>query len=88
MSKLKKDSKRSKETSKLPNHSLEEILREYSTLFSGELGTMKGMEYEIELVDNEPVHSAPYHCAPPKLKVLKEIVQELQEQNNQKKAPW
>jgi hypothetical protein len=56
---------------------LEEVLNEYSELFSGQLGTVKGAEYEIELVDQVPVRSPPYHCAPPKLKLLKEFVEDL-----------
>jgi len=56
---------------------LEEVLNEYSELFSGQLGTVKGAEYEIELVDNVPVRSPPYHCAPPKLKLLKEFVEDV-----------
>jgi hypothetical protein len=55
---------------------LEEVLNEYSELFSGQLGTVKGAEYEIELVDQVPVRSPPYHCAPPKLKLLKEFVED------------
>jgi hypothetical protein len=49
-----------------PNQ-LEKVLNEYSELFSGQHGTVKGVEYEIELVDQTPVQSPPYHCAPPKL---------------------
>ena len=36
-----------------------------------------GAEYEIELFDRVPVRSPPYHCAPPKLKLLKEFVEDL-----------
>ena len=53
------------------------MLNEYSELFSGQLGTVKGAEYEIELVDQVLVRSPPYHCTPPKLKLLKEFVEEL-----------
>ena len=56
---------------------LEEVLNEYSELFSGQLGTVKGAEYEIELVDQVPVPSPPYHCTPPTYKLLKEIVEDL-----------
>ena len=56
---------------------LEEVLKEYSELFSGQLATVKGAEYEIELVDQLPVRSPPYHCVPPKLKLLKEFVEDL-----------
>jgi len=44
---------------------LEGVLDEYSELFSGQLGTVTGAEYEIELTDQVPVRSPPYHCAPP-----------------------
>jgi len=37
---------------------------------------VKEAEYEIELVDQVPVRSPPYHCAPPKLKIL-EFVEDL-----------
>jgi hypothetical protein len=55
---------------------LEEVLNEYSELFTGQLRTVKGAEYEIELVNQVPVRSPPYHCAPPKLKLLKEFVED------------
>jgi hypothetical protein len=64
-----------------PESSLrEEIIRDYPMLFSGELGTAKGMQYEIDLIDTQPVRSRPYHCAPPKLAMLKEFVQDLERQ--------
>jgi hypothetical protein len=34
---------------------LAEVLNEYSELFSGQLGTAKGAEYETELVDLVPL---------------------------------
>ena len=56
---------------------LGDVLCEFSGLFSGKLGNIKGAEYEIELLDQVPVRSPPYHCAPPKLKLLKEFVHDL-----------
>jgi hypothetical protein len=56
---------------------LEEVLNKYSELFSGQLRTVKGAEYEIELTDQVPVRSPPYHCASPKLKLLTEFVEDL-----------
>jgi hypothetical protein len=53
------------------------VLNEYSELFSGQLGTVRGAEYEIELVDQVPVWSPPYHCAPPKHKLLREFMEDL-----------
>ena len=38
---------------------------------------MKGDEYEIELADQGPVRSPPYHCALPTLNLLKESVEDL-----------
>jgi hypothetical protein len=55
---------------------LEEVICEFPGLFSGQLGDIKGAEYEIELVDQVPARSPPYQCAPPKLKLLKEFVDE------------
>lgn len=56
---------------------LEEVLKEYSEPFSGQLGTVKGDEYEIDLLDEVLVWSPPYHCAPLELKLLKEFVEDL-----------
>jgi hypothetical protein len=56
---------------------LEKVLNEYPQLFSGQLGTVKRAEYEIELVDHVQERSPPYHCAPPKHKLLMEFVEDL-----------
>jgi hypothetical protein len=53
---------------------------EFSPLFSSSLGTAKCIPYDIELSDTTPVRSPPYRCAPPKLEMLKRIVNELLEQ--------
>ena len=57
------------------------MLKDYSELFSGQLGTVKGAGYEIELVDQVPVRSPPYHCAPPKLKLLKDFMEDITERS-------
>ena len=46
-------------------------------MFSGKLGNIRGAEYEIELLDQVPVQSPPYQYAQPKLKLLKEFVDDL-----------
>jgi len=56
---------------------LERVLSEFPGLFTEQLGVVKGAEYEIELVDHVPVRSAPYQCAPPKVKLLREFVNDL-----------
>jgi len=61
-----------------PRELCAEVLQEeYSSLFSSSLGTAKCTPYEIELCDATPVRSPPYRCAPPKLKVFKQMVTEL-----------
>ena len=44
------------------------------------MGTAKCAPYDIELVDNVPVRSPPYRCAPPKTAIFREMVRELLEQ--------
>ena len=60
--------------------SAESLREEYPLVFSSTLGTAKCAPYQIELSDDTPVRSPPYRCAPPKLQVFKEIVNELLEQ--------
>jgi hypothetical protein len=55
---------------------LEEVLNEYSELFSGHLGTVKEVECETKLISGAGTVT-PYHCTPPKLKLLKEFVEDL-----------
>ncbi|PNF31069.1 hypothetical protein B7P43_G17391, partial [Cryptotermes secundus] len=54
-----------------------ELLQEFPGLFSDRLGTVKGMTCHLDLSDNIPVRSRPYQCSPPRLKLLREIVQDL-----------
>ena len=53
------------------------MLSEYSELYSGQLRTAKGPDYDIELVDQVTVRLQAYNCAPPKLKLMKEFVEGL-----------
>jgi hypothetical protein len=55
------------------------IRAEFPELFSSQLGTAKCTPYEIELSDPTPVRSHPYRCAPPKLKIFRNTVNELLE---------
>jgi hypothetical protein len=43
------------------------------------IGVAKCTPYNIELSDTKPVRSPPYRCAPPKLKVFKEMIDDLLE---------
>jgi transposase InsO family protein len=56
---------------------IDRLLRAFPALFSDRLGTVKGMTCHLDLTDNLPVRSRPYQCSPPRLNVLREIVQDL-----------
>ena len=53
---------------------------EFPSLFSTSLGTTRCAPYDIELTDDIPVRSPPYRCAPPRLRVFRQLVDELLEQ--------
>jgi hypothetical protein len=55
------------------------LVDEFPALFSSTLGVAKCAPYEIELSDPTPVRSSPYRCAPPKLKIFREMVNDLLE---------
>jgi hypothetical protein len=59
---------------------LESLMVEYPTLFTSSLGTAKCTPYEIELTYTNPVRSPPYRCAPPKLEIFREMVDNLLKQ--------
>jgi hypothetical protein len=59
--------------------SFSSLVDEFPALFSSTLGVAKCAPYEIELSDPTPVHSSPYRCAPPKLKIFREMVNNLLE---------
>jgi hypothetical protein len=54
-----------------------ELLQYFPGLFSDTLGTIKGMVCHLDLSDNIPVRLRPFQCSPPRLKLLREIVQDL-----------
>jgi len=56
------------------------LMDEIPSLFSASLGTSKCTPYDTELSDTTPVRSPPYRCAPPKLQIFKQVVNELLEQ--------
>ena len=64
-------------SSSLPEiNDLEAILWENPGLFSGQLGTVGVAQYDKEVVDDIPLKSMPYHCVPPKLKILMDYIDE------------
>jgi hypothetical protein len=66
--------------------SIERVVEGFPKLFFEKLGTVKGMVCEIDLTDNVPVRSRPYQCSPPKLKILREVVQDLLEKGVVRKS--
>ena len=56
------------------------LMAEFPSLFSPSLGTAKCTPYDIELSCTTPVRSPPYRCAPPKLHIFRQSVNELLEQ--------
>jgi hypothetical protein len=56
---------------------IEQLVRDFPRMFSDQLGTVKGMVCHLDLTDDLPVRSRPYQCSPPRLKALREIVQDL-----------
>jgi hypothetical protein len=63
-----------------------ELLQCFPGLFSDRLGTVKGMVCHLDLSDNIPVRSRRYQCSPPRLKLLREIVQDLLEKGVLRKS--
>jgi hypothetical protein len=56
---------------------LDKLIGRFPGFFSDEFGTVKGMICHLDLVDSTPVGSRPYHCSPPRLRILRKIVQDL-----------
>jgi hypothetical protein len=56
---------------------IHELIRGFPALFSDTLGNVKGMACHLDLSDNNPVRLRPYQCSPPRIRLLREIVQEL-----------
>jgi hypothetical protein len=56
---------------------LSSVYQEFPRLFSSRLGTARCAPYQIDLVDSTPVRSPPYRCAPPKMRIFREMVDDL-----------
>jgi hypothetical protein len=53
------------------------VLKGFPKLFAEKLGAVEDAVLETELIDQSPVRSQPYQCAPPKLKRMKRLVEDL-----------
>jgi hypothetical protein len=62
------------------------LIKSFPALFSDKLSTLKAMVCHIDLSDTTPVRSKPYQCSPPRLQILREIVQDLVEKEMFKKS--
>jgi hypothetical protein len=56
---------------------VQSLMGEFQALFSPNLGTANCVPYEIELSDRTPVRSPPYRCAPPKMEIFRDLVNDL-----------
>jgi hypothetical protein len=56
------------------NQEVKRVLEGFPNLFAEKL---EDAVLEIELIDQSPVRSQPYQCAPPKLKRMKRLVEDL-----------
>jgi hypothetical protein len=62
------------------------LIRSFPALFSDKFGTVKGMVCHLDLSDSTPVRWRPYQCPPPRLQILREIVQDLMDKGVVKKS--
>jgi hypothetical protein len=69
---------------------LESLVAEFPVLFSSTFATAMCAPYETELTDPTPVHSPPYWCAPPKMEIFREMIDDLLEQGvvRPRKSPY
>lgn len=70
--------------SHLPTEQAEHIRKicsRFPEVLTAKLGVTHLLEYEIRLNDSRPVRSHPYKLAPPKMKILREMIDELLEQD-------
>jgi hypothetical protein len=56
------------------------LVAEFQALFSSTLGTANCAQYEIELSYPTRVCSSPHRCAPSKLKIFREMIDDMLEQ--------
>jgi hypothetical protein len=59
--------------------SLSSLVAVFSALFLSTLGAAKCALYKNQLSDPTPVRSSPYWCTPPKLKIFREMIDDLLE---------
>jgi hypothetical protein len=60
--------------------SAESLSAKFPAVFSPKVGTGNCTPYEIEVSDPTPVRSPPYRCAPPKMVIFRETVNQLLEE--------
>jgi hypothetical protein len=72
----------------LPDDStkINKMILSFHVLFSDKFGTVEGMVCNTNPTDTTPGHSGPYQCSPPRLQILRYIVQDLCEKAVIKKS--
>jgi hypothetical protein len=56
---------------------LEDLVQNYQDVLTDRLGSTKLLEYDIQVLDHTPVRLPPYRLAPPKMKFLRQHIQQL-----------
>lgn len=58
---------------------VEKLVTEFSDVITNRIGSCDLLPYKFRLTDYEPVKCKPYPCSPPRLKILREIIDKLLE---------
>lgn len=62
-------------------HDIHCLVAKYPKVFTNEIGEALDFEFEIQVKDQEPINIRPYPMSPPKVKIMKEIIDDLLKQN-------
>lgn len=63
-----------------------QLVDQFSDLFSDRVGLVKNFQIDLKVVDPTPVRLKPYPMSPPKIKIMREIIDQLLEQGVIEKA--
>ena len=59
------------------NDQIQALFNEYSCLFSGALGRMRGVQHDVDVGDHPPIKLHYYRSSPEKMKIMKEEVEQM-----------
>lgn len=61
----------------IERNEIQRVIDSYPDVLTKSLGKTNILEYDIELTDTTPIRRPPYRLAPPKLKIMKGLIQEM-----------